>query len=69
MGNKAGKPSIAPVVTKINLYEKKNDADYWSAQPPVTRIAALEEIRREYHGWKEDAERRLQRVYKIVKRP
>ena len=60
--------SIAPVVKKVRLTDKKQDAAYWRSQPPEARIAALEAIRQEYHQWKQDAESRLQRVYSIVKR-
>ena len=48
--------------------EKKSDFEYWQTQAPQTRLAVLEEIRKEYHQWKYGAEPRLQRVYKIVKR-
>ncbi|MCZ2287937.1 MAG: hypothetical protein LC138_03785 [Anaerolineales bacterium] len=49
------------------MNEQKSDAEYWRAQPPAARIAALEEIRREYHKWKYGAEPRLQRIYRIIK--
>ncbi|GAB4502646.1 MAG: hypothetical protein Fur0035_22010 [Anaerolineales bacterium] len=60
--------SIAPVVTKLAQAPKSSDFAYWQTCKPEERIAALEEIRREYHQWKYDAEPRLQRVYTIVKR-
>ena len=50
------------------MREQKSDAEYWRAQPPAARLAALEEIRREYHRWRYGAEPRLQRVYTVVKR-
>ena len=59
---------IARVVMRVKLGERQSDAAYWRAQPPLARLAALEEIRREYHRWKYGAEPRLQRVYTIVKR-
>ncbi|MCI0553849.1 MAG: hypothetical protein L0287_23110 [Anaerolineae bacterium] len=59
--------SIKKVVKKISLHQQKSDAEYWRAQPPAARLAALEEIRREYHQWRYGAEPRLQRVYTIVK--
>jgi hypothetical protein len=43
---------IARVVTRVKLGERRSDAAYWRAQPPLARLAALEEIRREYHRWK-----------------
>ncbi|GER78617.1 conserved hypothetical protein [Candidatus Denitrolinea symbiosum] len=59
--------TIEKVVTKLKMNEQKSDAEYWRAQPPAARIAALEEIRREYHKWKYGAEPRLQRIYRIIK--
>lgn len=59
---------IAPVVTRVRMGEKRSDVAYWRAQPYQARLAALEEIRREYHRWRYGAEPRLQRVYRIVKR-
>ncbi len=60
--------AIQKVVARVNLREQGNDFAYWQSQPPAARLAALEEIRREYHQWKYGAEPRLQRVYRIVKR-
>ena len=54
--------------TKVNLYSHKSDLTYWQAQPYQARLAALEQIRQEYHRWKYGAEPRLQRVYTITKR-
>ena len=59
---------IKLVVTKRKFSEKKNDAAYWRTQPYVARLAALEEIRQEYHVWKYGTEPGFQRVYRIVKR-
>jgi len=61
-------PEIKKVVKKIKLKDKKTDATYWRKQSYVMRLAALEEIREEYHRWRYGAEPGLQRVYKIVKR-
>ena len=56
------------VVTKIDLGEQKSDFSYWQTKSYAERLAALEEIRREYNDWKyTDAEQRFQRVYRIVK--
>jgi hypothetical protein len=43
---------IARVVRKVKIGELKSDAAYWRTLPPLKRLAALEEIRREYHRWK-----------------
>lgn len=48
--------------------EQPSDFPYWQSVPYEARLAALEEIRREYHRWKYGAEPRLQRVCSIVKR-
>jgi hypothetical protein len=59
---------IAKVITKVNLDEQKSDFAYWQTKSYAERLAALEEIRREYNSWKyTDAEQRFQRVYRIVK--
>ncbi|OIN97307.1 MAG: hypothetical protein AUJ21_00575 [Anaerolineae bacterium CG1_02_58_13] len=55
------------IVTKIKMSGQKNDAEYWRAQPPSARLAALEEIVREYHGWKVGEEPRMQKVFRIIK--
>jgi hypothetical protein len=58
---------IAAVVRKLDLRDQGTDFAYWQSQPPAARMAALEEIRQDYHRWKYGAEPRLQRVYSIVK--
>jgi hypothetical protein len=59
---------VKKVVTKLKLSDKKTDAVYWRRQSYSARLAALEEIRQEYHRWRYGAEPGLQRVYTIVKR-
>lgn len=59
---------IKKIVKKGKLTDKKTDSEYWRKQSYSARLAALEEIRREYHLWRYGAEPRFQRVYKIVKR-
>ncbi len=60
--------SIKPVYSKVGLHSQKSDFAYWQTQPYTARLAALEQIRQEYHRWKYGAEPGFQRVYKIVKR-
>ena len=60
--------SIKKVCKKVGLHEQKSDFAYWQTQSYEARLAALEEIRREFHRWKYGAEPRFQRVYSIVKR-
>lgn len=59
---------IAKVYRKVSLYNQPTDFAYWQTQPYTVRLATVEEIRREYHGWQDDAQPRLQRVFTIVKR-
>ena len=59
---------IAKVCRKIDMKSQPNDFAYWQTRSHEERLACLEEIRQEYHGWKNNAEQRLQRVYTIVKR-
>ena len=60
--------AIEKVVRKIPLDKQGREADYWRTQSYQARLAALEEIRREYHQWKYGSEPRLQRVYTITQR-
>ena len=57
---------IEKIVTKVNIKQQTNDFAYWQTQSYQARLAALEEIRQEYHRWRYGAEPRLQRVYRIV---
>jgi hypothetical protein len=59
---------IKKIVKKGKITDKKTDSVYWRSQSYSARLAALEEIRREYHLWRYGAEPRFQRVYTIVKR-
>ena len=57
------------VCHKINLRERNTDFAYWQTQSYQARLEALEEIRQEYHQWKDNsAESRLQRVHTISQR-
>jgi hypothetical protein len=55
-------PGIKKVVTRVKLNDKKTDSVYWRKQPYSARLAALEEIRQEYHRWRYGAEPGFQRV-------
>lgn len=59
---------IQKSVTRTNLRKPQSDFAYWQSQPYLARLAALEQIRQEYHRWRGGAESRLQRVYRIAKR-
>ena len=58
--------TMQKVYRKVSIENQSRESDYWRKQPYQARLAALEQIRREYHQWKYDSEPRLQRVYKIV---
>lgn len=60
--------AIAKVYRKVALGDQPSDFSYWQSQPPAARLAALEAIRREFHGWTDDTQPRLQRVCTIAKR-
>lgn len=59
---------IKKIVVKAKMSDKKTDAAYWRTLPYAARLAALEEIRREYHQWRYGVQPGFQRVYTIVKR-
>lgn len=40
---------IALVYRKMRIGEQGSDLEYWLSQPPAARLAALEQIRQEYH--------------------
>jgi hypothetical protein len=61
------KNGIAKVAKKVKLREQKSDFAYWQSQPPSARLEALEEIRREVHGWKDGEEPRMQKVATIIR--
>ncbi|MFZ2633238.1 MAG: hypothetical protein WA081_06925 [Desulfosalsimonadaceae bacterium] len=60
--------TIEKVYRKIDIHAQPSDFAYWQTQPYEKRLAALEEIRREYHEEKDASESRFQRVYRIIKR-
>lgn len=59
---------IAIVYRQMRISEQGSNVEYWLAQPPSARLAALEEIRRECHAWKYGTESGFQRVIPIVRR-
>jgi len=59
---------IAKVITRVKLGQDDGDVAYWQAQPPEARLAALEEIRREYHRWKYGGEPPMRKVVTIINR-
>lgn len=59
------KRSIEKVVRIISKKERNSDFFYWQSQPYAKRLAALEEIRQEFHN---GDKQRFQRVYRVIKR-
>jgi len=59
---------VAKVATKMWLSEQPSDFAFWQTQPYALRLAALEQIRREYIAWKYGSESGFQRVFTILKR-
>lgn len=59
---------VAKHYVKVGMHEQRSDFAYWQSQPYQVRLAALEQIRQEYHRWRYHAEPRLQRVHSIAKR-
>jgi len=57
-----------PLVRVFNKGEEPDDIFYWLSRPPIERIRALEEIRKQYNDWKYGAGLEFQRVYTIIKR-
>ncbi len=60
--------TIQRICTKMPRTNAQSDFAYWQTQPYHLRLAALEQIRQEYHQWRYSVQPRLQRVYTIVKR-
>lgn len=58
---------IAKVVKIVKMSEQKSDFEYWQTKTVADRLAALEEIRAEYHGKDYESQRGLQRVFTISK--
>ena len=59
---------VEKTVRKVYLHNQPSDASYWREQPPEDRLKALEQIRREYHGWTDDTQPRMEKVYSIARR-
>ena len=59
---------IQKTVTIVGLREDHSDFAYWQAQRYAARLAALEEIRQEFHRWRYGAQPGFQSVYSVVKR-
>jgi hypothetical protein len=56
------------VVTIKRADEPDQPWRYWLTRPAEERIAMVEELRREHHGWTHGLEPRLQRVHRVLRR-
>jgi hypothetical protein len=59
---------IKKVYKKTSLSEQEPDTIYWQSLPAIQRLAAVEQLRMEYHAWKYGSQPRFQRVLSIIKR-
>jgi hypothetical protein len=60
--------SISKIFKKYKLNEQPNDFVFWQSKSYEERLNALEQIRKEYNSWRDNAEQGFQRVYRIIKR-
>jgi len=61
-------PAIQKHVVRVALGRQPSDFAYWQSQPYLARLAALEQIRQEYHRWRYGAQPGFQRVCRVAKR-
>ena len=59
--------SVERVVTKKVVGDPDEPWRYWLTRPIEERIDAVEELRREHHGWVSGSEPRLPRVLEIIR--
>lgn len=62
---------VQKTIPRVRIFKKGEEPDdifYWLSRPPIERVRALEEIRKQYNDWKYGAGLEFQRVYSIVKR-
>ena len=59
-------------IQKVVTRKRKGDDDaawtYWVTRPVTERLAMVEELRAEYHGWTHEPEPRLSRICRIIRR-
>lgn len=60
--------SIVRVVRRRRLTDADDSLDYWLSVEPAERLAMVQELRAEYHGWDDAAGPRLQRVHRVLRR-
>jgi hypothetical protein len=52
--------------TKLHVGDQQSDLTYWQTQPYQARLAAIEDLRKQFYSWKYNAKPGFQRVYTIV---
>ncbi len=62
------KPQIDRTSLKIVSKNEDDSSYFWAQKTYQERLQALADLREEYHQWQHDSDKRLQRVYRIVKR-
>ena len=55
-------------VTRKHKGDDDAASTYWITRPLAERLAMVEEIRAEFHGWTNEPEPRLSRVCRIIRR-
>ncbi|MGI9016458.1 MAG: hypothetical protein ACR2HR_05005 [Euzebya sp.] len=60
--------SMVRVVRRRQLTDPDDSRDYWLSVDPAERLAMVQELRAEYHGWDDAAGPRLQRVHRVLRR-
>ena len=60
--------SIQKVVTRKRKGDDDSAWKYWITRPVTERLAMVEELRAEYHGWTNETEPRLLKVCRIIRR-
>ena len=67
-----GKIEAMHSIQKVVTRKRKGDDDaawtYWVTRPVSERLAMVEELRAEHHGWTHEPEPRLSRVCRIIRR-
>ena len=67
-GTMQGMNSIQKVVTRKRKGDDDSAWKYWVTRPVTERLAMVEELRAEYHGWTNEPEPRLSRICRIIRR-
>lgn len=69
----AGRLIAVRDMKRIVTKKRKGDADtsssYWVTRPVQERLAMVEQLRAEFHGWTDESQPRLSRVCRVVRRP